>query len=155
MKRSPSSPVHASRGAHDRTSGAISATSWLHERGLTAPTQQRWHVEIALDVVNTRAPSEFDDTIATRFHIDIYAEEWGVYVCHAGRSSWIRVTDIAFVHGRDDFQLLAITPPLRDIAQLLRHVEATFVIRLQRQHASLTTNLPGIEPAIRAWIATF
>jgi hypothetical protein len=155
MKRSPSSTVHASGDAHDGTSGAIAATSWLNERGLTPPTQERWHVEIALDVVNARAPSEFDDTTATRFHIDIYAEEWGVYACHAGRSSRIRVTDIAFVHGRDDLHLLALTPPLRDIAQLLRHVEATLGVRFQRAHASVTTNLPGIEPAIRAWLATF
>jgi hypothetical protein len=130
------------------------AMDWLRARGLPAATDERWHVEIALDVTNARAPSEFDDATATRFHIDIYAEEWGVYTCHGGRSSWIRVTDAPFVHGRDDFQLVGIMPPLSDIARLLHHVEATFGVRFHRQHASVTTNLPGIEPQIRAWIAT-
>src|SRR6185312_10788992 len=65
-----------------------------------------------------RAPSEFDETTSSRFHLDIYLEEWGVFFCHAGQSSRIRVTDMAFVHGRDDFQLLGVTPQLKDIGWL-------------------------------------
>jgi hypothetical protein len=137
-----------------RSPGSIAATAWLDDRGHEPPTHERWHVEIALDVIHRRAPSDFDDTTATRFHVDVYAEEWGVYVCHGGRSSWIRVTDVAFVHGRDDFQLLALTPPLRDIAELLQRVESMLDVRFQRQHAAVATNIPRIEPAVRAWIAT-
>jgi hypothetical protein len=113
----------------------------------------RWHVEIAMDVVDGPAPQEFDDRAATRFHIDLYAEEWGVFFCHAGRSSWIRVTDIAFVHGRDDFGLLIRVPPLKDVGVLLRHLEHTHGVHLRRQDALIRTNLTQAEPAIRRWLA--
>lgn len=114
----------------------------------------RWFAEIALDVVHARAPSQFDETTATRFHLDIYADEWGIFFCHGGQSSWIRVTDIAFVHGRDDFGLLVTIPALDDIGQLMRQLERAHRIQLQRQHASVRTNIPTAEPAIRAWLAT-
>ncbi len=114
----------------------------------------RWYVEIALDILHQRAPSEFDERTASRFHLDIYAEEWGVFFCHRGHASWIRVTDIAFVHGRDDFRLIDMTPRLNDIGTLLRRLEATHSIRFLREHASIKTNLPALEPTIRAWVAT-
>jgi len=101
-----------------------------------------------------RPPTDYDEHIATRFHLNIYAEEWGVFFCHAGQSSWIRVTDIAFVHGRDDFKLLASIPSLKDVGLLLRRVEQTHNVRFQRQHASVKTNIVGAEGAIRSWIAT-
>ena len=148
-------PIFASSGgASSTTAGAVAAGEWLRGVGATPPTMQRWHVEIALDVVNGRPPSEFDETTATRFHLDIYAEEWGVFFCHAGRASWIRVTDIAFVHGRDDFKLLGVTPPLKDIGMLLRRMEQTHQVRFQRAHAWVRTNLANVEPAIRSWVAT-
>lgn len=106
-----------------------------------------------MDVVDGPAPQEFDDRAATRFHIDLYAEEWGVFFCHAGRSSWIRVTDIAFVHGRDDFGLLIRVPPLKDVGVLLRHLEHTHGVHLRRQDALIRTNLTQAEPAIRRWLA--
>src|SRR5690349_3802850 len=112
-------------GISSRTAGAMAAEMWLRQRGLSPPPTTRWHVEIALDVVHTRAPSEFDEVIATRFHLDIYLEEWGVFFCHGGNASWVRVTDVPFVHGRDDFQLLAVLPPLKDVGQLLRQLERT------------------------------
>lgn len=132
--------------------GALAAAAWLRSRGTTPPTTTRWHVEITLDVVDRRPPTEFDDRTATRFHLDIYSEEWGVYFCHAALSSWIRVTDIAFVHGRDEHQLLARMPPLQDIGTLLRQLEQEHGVRFQRHHASIATNLPNIEPAIRSWV---
>ena len=170
MTRSRVSPVRAARdgvparpdpmragvggGVSSRTAGALAAETWLRGHGVTPPPT-RWHVEIALDIVHERAPTEFDEHTATRFHLDIYTEEWGVYFCHAGRSSWIRVTDIAFVHGRDDFHLLDVTPALKDIGQLLGQLERTHRIQFQRKHASIRTNLAGVEPAIRSWVATF
>jgi hypothetical protein len=133
--------------------GPLASAAWLRDRGQDQTTTTRWYVEIALDVVHARAPSEFDERTSTRFHLDIYAEEWGLYFCHGGHSSWIRVTDIAFVHGRDDFQLLDATPGLRDIGLLLRRLEATHAVKFQREHASIKTNVTSLEPAFRAWIA--
>ncbi|HEX4416639.1 MAG TPA: hypothetical protein VH165_02015 [Kofleriaceae bacterium] len=132
----------------------MAAAAWLAARRLPSPGAQRWHIEVALDVVDAPASFEFDDRTATRFHIDIYSEEWGVFFCHAGRSSWIRITDIAFVHGRDDFGLLGTMPPLQNVGTLLRRLEQQHGVQLQRQHAAVRTNLASTEPAIRRWLAT-
>jgi len=147
-------PVEMHAAGALSTLGSLAAAAWLTARGGTAPTHERWHVEVALDVAQRRAPSEFDETTATRFHLDIYLEEWGVFFCHAGRSSRIRVTDIAFVHGRDDFQLLGVTPQLKDIGWLLRHVEKEHDLKFMREHADVRTNVPSVEPAVRSWLAT-
>jgi hypothetical protein len=134
--------------------GATAAAQWFQARRLSSTGLLRWHVEIAMSVLDAPAPVVFDEATATRFHLDIYSEEWGVLFCHAGRCSWIRVTDIAFVHGRDDFGLLASMPLLREVGVLLRRLEHHHGVRLQRQHASIRTNLAQAEPAIRRWIAT-
>jgi hypothetical protein len=142
------------------TPGARDAAEWLAARTsgsagtTTGAGLQRWHVEIALDVAHGRAPSEFDEDTATRFHLDIYSEEWGLFFCHAGHASWIRVTDIPFVHGRDDFSLLALVPPLADIGKLIRRIEATHALAFQRAGAAVRTNVPSLEPAVRSWLAT-
>ena len=148
-------PVTASSGggASSTTAGALAAATWLRSRGVS-PTVTRWHVEIALDVINDRAPTDYDDTRATRFHLNIYTEEWGVYFLHRGRSSWIRVTDIAFVHGRDEYKLLGLVPALKDVGRLLRQLEQSHEIKFQRQHAAVHTNMPQSERAIREWIAS-
>jgi hypothetical protein len=145
--------MHAA-GSGLSTLGSLASAAWLAARGGSAPTHERWHAEVALDVVQRRAPSEFDEMTSSRFHLDIYLEEWGVFFCHAGQSSRIRVTDIAFVHGRDDFQLLGVTPQLKDIGWLLRHVEKRSGVKFAREHADVRTNVPGVEPAIRSWIAS-
>jgi len=135
------------------TLGGAAAASWLTERGLSAPPGNlRWHAEIALDVVDDIAPLQFDDRVATRFHLDLYFEEWGFFFCHGGRASWIRVTDVPFVHGRDDFQLLAQTPPLSDIGTLLRGVERDHGIQFRRDRARIRTNLQRAEAPLRAWV---
>ena len=143
--------IASSGGSSPTNAGALAAVTWLRNRGMT-PTSSRWHVEIALDVIADRAPSEFDEATATRFHISIYTEEWGIYFCHDGQSSWIRVTDIAFVHGRDEFRLLEQMPALKDVGSLLRRLEQQYEVRFQRQYATITTNLPDLEPAVRAWV---
>jgi hypothetical protein len=134
--------------------GALAASTWLRTRGIRPPLGQRWHVEIALDVIKAPAQHEYDEKVASRFHLDIYAEEWGVFFCHRGQASWIRVTDIAFVHGRDDFKLLGAVPPLRDVGMLLRKLEGSHQLQFQRQHAAISSNIPSIEPAIRTWVAS-
>src|SRR5579863_8099104 len=111
------------------TAGRLAAARWLEARALTAIGGARWHVEIALDVVEQPASPEYDERTATRFHIEIFSEEWGFFFCHGGRASWIRVTDVAFVHGRDDFGLLPATPALDDIGLLLRELEALHQLR--------------------------
>jgi hypothetical protein len=134
--------------------GALASASWSADRGITVPTGTRWHVEILLDVGDTTAAGDYDEATASRFHIDIYSEEWGFYFCHTGRCSWIRVTDQPFIHGRDEYNLLGLTPGLKDIGQLLRHLENKFKLRFRRDLALVRTNLPKAEPAIRAWLAT-
>jgi hypothetical protein len=133
--------------------GAAAAAQWVRDRGVPVMPGQRWHIEIALDVSDTPASVDFDEKSATRFHLDIYSEEWGHYFCHAGRSSWIRVTDLAFVHGRDEHHLLGLTPSLRDIGQLVRHLEQKYAIRFRRDLALIRTNLASAEAKIRQWLA--
>jgi len=131
----------------------MAAGGWVNDLGLTVPTGTRWHIEIQLDVIESRAPSQFDEATATRFHLDIYSEEWGFYFCHAGQCSWIRVTDQAFMHGRDDYNLLGMTPALKDIGGLVRHLEQKFGLRFRRDLALVRTNLSKAEPVLRTWIA--
>lgn len=125
----------------------------MQQLGLPSPSITRWHAEIALAVLDSAAPDEFDERSATRFHLDIYSEEWGVFFCHGGGASWIRITDIAFVHGRDDHRLLEIVPALRDVGSLLRRLEQVHNLKFRRDHASVRTNLPNAEAAIRSWLA--
>ena len=150
----PDSRTHASHSSSWSNAGALAAAAWFRGRGLIPTGIIRWSVEIALDVIDAPAPEEYDETTATRFHLDIYSEEWGVYFCHGGRASWIRVTDIAFVHGRDDYGLLGITPSLKDIGMLLRRLENQFRIKLRRDHALVQTNLSNALPVVRSWLAT-
>src|SRR5438477_6320181 len=134
------------------TAGSIAASSWLSARGLPAVGRLRWHAEISLDVVDGPAPAEFDDKVATRFHIDLYSEEWGFFFCHAGKASWIRVTDVPFVHGRDDYQLIKSAPALEHVGDLIRRLEAEHTIQFRRDQARISTNLSSAETTIRAWV---
>ena len=147
-------PLASSGGAVAQTLGQKTAAAWLRARaGSTTPTLERWYVEIAMGLARERPPTDFDEATASRLHISIYAEEWGVYFCHHGRSSWIRVTDMPFVHGRDDHKLLTLLPAsLVDLGSFVRRLEASERIRFERAHASIKTNLESIEPAIRSWL---
>jgi len=135
-----------------RDNGALEALAWLRERDRSATSNDRWYVEIALDVIATSAAYEFDEMTATRFHLDIYREEWAVWFCHRGRSSRIVCTDAIRVHGRDDYSLLAIMPRLRDIAGLIRRLESAHGVQFARDQAAVCTSMPALEPAIRTWI---
>lgn len=129
--------------------------TWLRARSIsTPPSTLRWHVEIAMSTEPAPPPPDFDEKKATRFHIDIYSEEWGVFFCHGGLASWIRVTDLAFVHGRDEHSLLAVVPSLRDISLLLRELERRNGIHFQRKHAAIRTNLANGEAHVRSWLET-
>ncbi len=135
------------------SAGALAARAWLHERNITSPEFQRWYAHVVLGVAD-RPPAQLDERTATYFRLEIYSEEWGYFFGHAKAASWIRVTDTPFVHGRDDYRLLARTPPLREIGQLVRALERQHGLAFRREHALVRTNLAGAETRIRAWVQT-
>jgi len=135
---------------HDN--GALEALAWLRERDPHATSSDRWYVESALDVISAPAAYDFDETTATRFHLDIYREEWCVWFCHRGRSSRIVCSDAVRILGRDDYQLLSVMPRLREIGMLVHRLESAHAIHFAREHVAICSNVPAIEPAIRAWI---
>jgi hypothetical protein len=118
------------------------------------PPGPRWYVEVALDLDHDATFDESDHVDVTRFHLQVYSEEWGYTFTHQGRTSWIRVTDIAFVHGRDDHGLLPSTPSLRDIGTLVRSLEQRYAIALPRDRPLMRTSLPDAELALREWVTT-
>jgi hypothetical protein len=135
------------------TTGAFASHAWVRAQGSNISRHERWRVRVFLDAIDEPPAPAFDAAVATRFHLEIFSEEWGFFFCHAASASWIRVTDIAFVHGRDDFKLLPITPPLKQIGSLLRRVEQDAGVHFRRHHATIETNL-DIEPAVRSWVAS-
>lgn len=120
--------------------GPLASAAWLAALEIT-PETQRWSVEIAL-------PAGEDST----FKLDVYAEEWGFSFSYRDRVSWIRVTDIRFVHGRDDHDLLAATPPLREIKKLVAALESRYDLAFDRERAQVRTTIPGAEPTLHAWL---
>jgi hypothetical protein len=130
----------------------LAARAWFQARALSAPGLVRWHAETLLDIVDEPAREKFDERVDTRFRLEIYSEEWGFFFCHAGHASWIRVTDIPFVHGRDDFRLLSSTPALKDISLLVQSIEQRHGILLRRRNARVSTNVPNAEHSIRRWV---
>jgi hypothetical protein len=137
--------------ASDSHAGKLAAATWLSTRNLRAPAKT-WEVEIGLGVAAQAATNEFDPKRDTRLQLLICAEEWGFRFCHEGRESWIRVTDIAFVHGSDAFGLLLSTPPLKNLGLFVRGLEAEHRIKFQRAHASVSSTIAGAEPAVRRWL---
>ena len=132
--------------------GPIAAASWLAAREII-PSDPHWSAAIVFDSAEhlDTDPDAFDENVHTRFTLDIFAEEWGFKFCYRGRLSWIRVTDIRFVHGRDDHELLSVTPPLRNIGTLIAGLESRFDITFPREHVDVETTIPGAEDAILAW----
>ena len=134
------------------TAGMRAAQAWLAARGLSAPTLTRWHATIVLGTEDGAPALELDERVETRLRIEIYSEEWGYFFCHGGRASWIRVTDVPFVHGRDDFKLLAMTRSLEDLGTLVRSLEQQHGLVFRRDHAVIRTNVANAEVAIRQWV---
>jgi len=130
--------------------GPVAAAAWLAELGLHSE-EPRWHVEILIGAGHD-APH---DDAPTLLRVDLYSEEWGYLFRHAARESWIRVTDVPFVHGRDDHGLLPGTPKLRNLGALARCLEARFEIRLSLPDAVIRTSLRGADLAIRTWLAVW
>ena len=124
--------------------GALAAAAWLLDRGIL-PDQERWFVELDLGGTDSTGRE-------TRFVLEVYSEEWGFQVHHLGQTSWIRVTDVPFVHGRDDHGMLARIPRLREIGLFVRELERRFRVHFDRDAARIHTSIPDAEPVLRAWI---
>ncbi len=125
----------------------MASAAWLAEQELF-PSDRRWSIEIVL--APTGAPA--GEGAATSFQIAIYGEEWGFSFSHAGKLSWIRVTDVPFVHGRDEHELLAATPPLKRIGELLHRIEQRFDLRFDRGRPAIRTTIAGAEAKVRRWV---
>ncbi|NVB78513.1 MAG: hypothetical protein HOV81_08985 [Kofleriaceae bacterium] len=88
----------------------------------------------------------------TSFELNIYGEEWGYAFHHGGRGSWIRVTDIPFIHGRDQFHLLARTPDLLAINLLAAELELEHDVALRRASATIRSNIPHATEVVAEWL---
>jgi hypothetical protein len=121
------------------TLGAEAASRWLSSLDLVGG--HRWFVEIAI-LANGES----------RLDLNVYAEEWGFALHHAGKASWIRVTDVAFVHGQDDFQLLQRTPDLLAIHGLLGELEREHALELRFATASIRSSIADAPRVVRDWL---
>ncbi len=121
------------------TLGAEAANRW--RTSLRLPAVSKWQAEIAIEA-----------STDTAFELNIYPEEWGFAFRHDGRCSWIRVTDIPFVHVHDDFELLRRTPDLLAIGETIAELEIAHAISFQRAHARIRTNIPKAGDVVREWI---
>ena len=132
-------PIGTPSGLSANT-GPIASAAWLTARELY-PKEPRWHCVIAMDA-----------RLGSSLELEIFAEEWGFRFTHDGKESWIRVTDVPFVHGRDDHELLSKIPPLRDIGTLVRTLERRYRLRFLRRRAAIRTSIAHGDRAIRRWI---
>jgi len=133
------------------TDGARASAVWLETLGLVV--DKPWYVEVALDVLDRPATATYSGDSDTRFHLNIYPEEWGIFFCHGSRASWIRVTDQPFVHGRDDYQLLIELPELPTIGTLVRTLEGRYAIQFKRDHGLIRTNISSGKQVVRKWLS--
>jgi hypothetical protein len=147
----PTYPARASQRDDWSTAGALASRLWLAARGVQPPGTGGWHAEVSIGIADERLTAPIDPATDTGLRVDIYSEEWGFVFCQAGRASWIRVTDIPFVHGRDDFALLELTPPLKELGTLVRIIERRQSLAFHREHAYVRTNIENAEPALRRW----
>ena len=127
--------------------GALAAAAWLAARDITS-TDVHWSVQLVLD--NTPGGELDLPPLDARFAIEIFAEEWGFSFTRGPSVSWIRVTDIPFVHGRDDFALLRRTPRLENIGLLMRALEVEHDIVFMRDVPIVRSSI-GSEDRIAAW----
>jgi len=135
-----------------RPAGALAASAWLSARGLRVPPHEKWEVSIVLEAIDGEPPPQHAGASDTRLHIAIASSEWGFSFCHHSRVSWIRVTDLPFVHERDDYDLLRQVPPLRDLGKLVQALEERYRFKLRREHAAIHSTIPGAEANVRLWV---
>ena len=139
VRRPPSEGVSSVPTGGPFHHGRDESLAWLRMRGLQETP--RWHVEVLLE-----------GSAGSQFHLNVYAEEWGFAFHHARRSSWIRVTDIPFVHGRDDFGFIRKPPALEALGGFLRDLEHEHGLTLMRSTAAVRSNLNHATAAVRRWL---
>jgi hypothetical protein len=127
--------------------GPLASAAWLLARGLL-PREQKWFVEIELP-----AKGKSEHEALAKLLLEVYAEEWGFRFERERRVSWIRVTDVPFVHGRDDHGLLTKTPRLERISMLVRALEGDHGIEFERTQATIRSNVPNADSVISSWLA--
>jgi hypothetical protein len=134
-------------------SGAVEAAEWLAARGLTT-AKTRWNVNVSLDVVDAPAPAIYAREKDTRFHLDIYRDEWGLVFVHKKKTSHIRRTaNETIVNGFDQHKLRKELPALASIGEFLRALEAKHGVAFERRHALVRSNVAGAQAALRDWLA--
>jgi len=127
--------------------GPLASAAWLNARGLL-PREAKWFVEIELP-----AKGKSEHEILAKLLLEVYAEEWGFRFERDRRVSWIRVTDVPFVHGRDDHGLLVKIPRLERIGHLVRAIEGEHKIEFERKRPTIRSNVPDNTGVIPSWIA--
>jgi hypothetical protein len=126
--------------AAETSIGGQAATEWLYARGLCAIVGG-WDVTI-------RLPAD-DATL----HVAITSSEWGIELRRGAQASWIRFTDQAFVHERDDFALIQQVPAsLERLGELVRELEERHGIAFDRRRAEVETNIANAAPKLRRWL---
>jgi hypothetical protein len=133
--------------------GADEAAEWIAARGLSTGGKVRWYVRIALDVVDAPAPEMHDGKTATRFHLDVYRDEWGVQFLHKGKTSHVRRVHSTFASGPDQHKLLKELPALAALGAFVRGLEARHGVAFKRQHALVRSNLAGAKTTLAPWLA--
>jgi hypothetical protein len=123
--------------------GPRATAAWLSARGLYVPPTLAWEVSI---LINTSPLKP-----AAQLHVALDGLEWGFMFAFEKRMSWIRVGNTPTVHEWDDFDLLAITPPLRNLGTLVQTIEDRFELRFRRADAKIETNIPNADDKIRVW----
>ncbi len=120
-------------------SGADGASNWL--RVLRLLELARWHADIVV-------PCDAD----TWFELAIDQDGWGFSFRRGERSSSIRVTETRAARERDDFDLLARTPELLAIPELIGMLEREHGIRFRRDATTIRTNVPGAPECTHDWL---
>lgn len=132
------------------TTGALASAAWCVARNVF-PQAPRWSVDICLD--NVPGADRDAPPADARFVLEIFSEEWGFRFLRGNAASWIRVTDVAFVHGRDDFALMRRTPRLENIGALVRALEAEHEVSFDRARPQIRSTFDGADRIV-TWVAS-
>lgn len=122
--------------------GARAAATWAAQVGLDVAGTPHWYVEICLHT----------DPNDAQLDLNIYPEEWGVVFRRGNRVSSIRVTDVPFVHGKDDHGLLTGFPELAQFDELLAGLERRYDLVFQRTQPAVRSNLRRALAGVRPWL---
>ncbi len=122
--------------------GARASAAWAAQLGLDVADTPHWYVEIALG-------TEPQDA---QLDLNIYPEEWGIVFRRGNRVSSIRVTDVAFVHGKDDHGLLSGFPELARFDELLATLERRYDLQFLRTHPTVRSNVRRALAGVRPWL---